>query len=135
MRRAGKIIIITIVFLWIFLPGIGVHAQPDDIILNHESTFVKKRRSAVPFPHGLHMENYACLDCHHKFKDGENILDEDELEDGNPAAQCVTCHDLNSNCNLHKAFHIQCLDCHVEESGKGINSGPRQCRGCHSLKK
>jgi len=133
-RHRGKIIFMMIVWFVTGIPGPRCLAQPDDIVLNHENAFKTKRRSVVNFPHGRHMENYGCLDCHHRYEDGENVLDEDELEEGNPAAVCSTCHGLKTDCDLHKAFHCLCLDCHAKESKAGVATGPRQCKGCHTLK-
>ena len=133
-HHRGKFFFMAILLFAAIFPGVPSFGQPEDIILNHETTFEKKRRSVVRFPHGLHMENYDCQDCHHKYENGENVLDAEELEEGNPAALCSTCHGLTTNCDLHKAFHCLCLDCHVKESKSGANTGPRQCKGCHTLK-
>lgn len=106
-------------------------AQPDEILLNHVKQFIQKRRPPVPFPHGVHMERFECLACHHKYENGKNVLDEDELEEGNPAATCTACHNIKSGCNLQKVFHRQCLECHVNKRPPGEKYGPRMCIGCH----
>lgn len=119
--------------VWIaFFPtGSIVHAQPEEIVLNHIKDFKIKRRPPVTFPHEFHMERFECLDCHHRYENGKNVLDEDELAEGSPAARCSTCHSLKDKCDLQKAFHRQCLGCHVNQKTPGEPTGPRMCVGCH----
>jgi len=111
--------------------GSIVHAQPEEILLNHIKDFKIKRRPPVTFPHELHMERFECLDCHHRYEKGKNVLDESELEEGSPAAKCSTCHSLKNKCDLKNAFHRQCLNCHVNNKVPGEPTGPRMCVGCH----
>ena len=135
------------------LVGTGLlWAQPEEILLDHDVQFFynknmpQKLRSATVFPHQLHLEAYDCLECHHDYRDGRNVLDEDELEEGNPDILCSACHDSQSNIDLKDAFHQQCVGCHIESrpryfiSGRGIqwksilspgSSGPRCCGECH----
>ncbi len=82
--------------------------------------------------HELHMEEFDCLSCHHKYEDNENILDEAVLEEGNPDIQCSSCHDRSAKMDLQKAFHSQCMGCHENLKVKGASSGPRLCGECHT---
>jgi c(7)-type cytochrome triheme protein len=123
--------LLIVCFLTFFFSGPLLFAQPEEIILNNSKTFINKRQSSVTFPHELHMERFECLDCHHRYENNKNVLDEDELEEGNSAAQCAGCHNLKSTCDLQKAFHRQCLNCHVNNRKPGEKSGPRMCIGCH----
>ena len=106
-------------------------AQSEVIMLDHQEMFEKKHYPPVPFPHELHMESIGCLDCHHDYQDGKNVLDESLLEEGNPSAQCVTCHRLEICCDVQKAYHGLCMGCHLRAAAKGNPSGPRMCAGCH----
>ncbi|NOY70343.1 MAG: cytochrome c3 family protein [Deltaproteobacteria bacterium] len=85
--------------------------------------------------HDTHMENLDCLDCHHKYLNGKNVLDEDDLEEGNPDILCSSCHKDNSKLNLRRAFHKQCIGCHDKLSAKGERRGPSLCGECHSRHK
>lgn len=92
-------------------------------------------RAAAYFPHDKHMEVVGeCKACHHKYADGVNILEEDEL-DGGDGMRCRTCHtDATSNetsIDGREAFHRQCIQCHRALEKEGKASGPRTCGTCH----
>lgn len=98
------------------------------------------QRARVNFPHESHMEVGACLDCHHKYERGENVLDEDELAETEPdgeillsldatdgeSAKCASCHNEKSKIEGMEAFHQMCLGCHAESE-----KGPAMCGECH----
>jgi len=106
-------------------------AQPDEILLNHSKAFGHSRQYPVRFSHGKHMSEFDCLDCHHRYENKQNVLDSTALEEGSPAAQCITCHNPKSNCQLQTVFHKQCLGCHTQIRKTGRESGPRLCIDCH----
>ena len=113
-----------------------VIAQPQKMILNNIKVFEKKERPPVLFPHELHMEgDLSCTDCHHKYENGKNILDEDELEEGNSKIKCSNCHaDFGVIAiNLRDAFHQQCMSCHRKKK-EGKKTGPILCGQCHPWK-
>jgi len=112
-----------------FLAASILYAQPENIILDHPAAFEKKQRSPVLFPHEQHMMNYECLDCHHKYENGKNVLDEDELIEENSDIACAKCHHPKMKIDLQKAFHRQCMLCHKENK-----TGPRLCGECHVKK-
>ena len=122
-------IIQFLILFFVFVPI--VIAQPDEILLEHNMSLKDRKRPPVYFNHELHMEEIDCLDCHHNYKNGENILDEDDLEEGNPAALCITCHKVEKSTDLEKTFHGSCFRCHIQESKKGNKNSPRICIGCH----
>ena len=97
---------------------------------NHDA-YAVKQRTIVAFPHDLHMDAFECLDCHHEYIDGENVLDEDELEADNPAIRCVACHDSTAHIDLKKALHRQCVGCHREMRKEKMAIGPELCGECH----
>jgi len=111
----------------------ALYAETNDGTTLHERT-----RPSVDFfdrYHDLHMENFQCLDCHHKYIDGKNVLDEEDLEEGNPNILCSSCHTEKSQINFTRAFHEECIGCHDRLSAKGEKTGPSLCGECHVRKK
>jgi len=108
-------------------------AQPEDILIDHGEAYGTKQRPAVAFPHEIHMAgDLSCTDCHHQYDDkGENVLDESELEEGNPEIRCAHCHTQKTRINLRQAFHRQCVGCHTKTHTDGKDTGPRLCGECH----
>jgi hypothetical protein len=108
------------------------HAQPEKILIDNTNSFQGKQRTAVGFKHGLHMESIECLSCHHRYENGKNTLDESELEDEDAKnVKCVSCHNQKSKTNLKKAFHHQCMGCHMNLRKQGRITGPELCGQCH----
>ena len=103
-------------------------AQEEEMVLSAGET---AQRPAVTFSHDVHMGIYDCLACHHDFQDGVNVLDEGDLEEGNPAIRCSNCHNDQSGLDLQKAFHRQCIGCHIEVRKADQVSGPEMCGACH----
>jgi len=88
-------------------------------------------RAAAYFPHDKHMEVVdGCNRCHHRFVDGVNVLEEDEL-DGGEAMRCRTCHTDANTIDGREAFHRQCIQCHRALEKEGGVGGPRTCGTCH----
>lgn len=84
-----------------------------------------RRRPPVSFDHESHAEEFDCLDCHHVFVDGENVLDPLDLETGDAQAACSACHNGSPDERM-RAFHAQCATCH-----EGRETAPKSCNGCH----
>jgi hypothetical protein len=88
-------------------------------------------RAAAYFPHDWHMEVVDdCKSCHHRYEDGVNVLEEDEL-DGGDGMRCRTCHTDEASVDGQEAFHRQCIQCHRALEKQGVASGPRTCGTCH----
>lgn len=104
-------------------------AQDEEMLLNTGTDI--NTRPPVAFSHDLHMGLYECLDCHHDMKDGANVLDEDTLEEGNPDILCGNCHNDQASLDLQKAYHRQCMGCHIDNRKAGNASGPEMCGACH----
>jgi Class III cytochrome C family len=101
---------------------------------NKEKSFTNRQRPPVNFleeMHDMHMETYECLDCHHSYEKGENVLDESELEEGNQDIQCAACHHSESKTGLREAFHNQCIGCHEKRNDQEGGSLPILCGECH----
>ena len=100
----------------------------------HEQTFANRQRPPVNFlneMHDLHMETYECLDCHHRYENGENVLDESELEEGNQDIRCAACHHSEAKTRTREAFHNQCIGCHEKLNDREGGSLPILCGECH----
>ncbi len=104
-----------------------------------------KQRPQVSFSHEDHMGmgESGCLECHHKYENGENVLDDGELggaeyeetmildvnaPEDSSGYECATCHGNKtiSKMSAMDAFHKQCIGCHEKEK-----KGPVLCGECH----
>ena len=126
MKKNNMLIFIA-GLLGLFVFG-SVYAQEDIQKLEHD-IFINRERPVVAFPHALHADDLGldCFECHHIYKDGDNVWDESELCD------CSGCHSLEADgkkMSLMRAFHTNCKGCHLEQ-----NKGPVTCGECHSKKK
>lgn len=133
MKFDRKFGLISLLFFLILIYGVwvsGLYAYPEDIDFGGT-----KNRGPVAFPHELHMETFECLDCHHVMENGENILDESDLEEGEPDILCASCHTSQSKIKTKEAFHYQCIKCHDKYRLTQEDTGPTLCGECHILKK
>ncbi len=119
---------VLLIPLLILFPLFGAYGQEENIILEQPGG----QRPAVDFPHELHMGELDCLDCHHDYdENGENVLDEDSLEEGNDDLKCDACHDASTKIDLRSAFHKKCMGCHIELRKENKPTGPELCGECH----
>ncbi len=130
MKKIDLIVLLFISVLLGIICATGLYAYPEDIEFGGENT-----RGGVAFPHELHMDGFECLDCHHIMEDGQNILDESDLEEGDPDALCSSCHNSQSKIEKREAFHYQCMGCHNNYKMTPEVTGPTLCGECHILKK
>ena len=113
------------------LPGAAcLYAQESEIFIDNASAYSNKNRSAVYFSHENHMESFECLDCHHDYQNGKNVLDEDELEEDGKA-RCATCHTKGASIDLKTAYHRQCVGCHRLVNKQEDAGLPITCQNCH----
>ena len=139
IRLPVLLILLSMLFV---MPYAG--AQDDELIIDNPGAYRKKQRVGVNFPHDLHVGNFECLACHHDYKEGQNLLDEKMLEEGNPNLHCSACHNENTDINLKQAYHRQCIGCHREFRIHccckvcdkiiwlvGSAPGPELCGECH----
>lgn len=111
------------------LSGLCLAQEGEMLLTSGEG--VSDQRPPVPFSHDLHMGLYECLACHHDYENGVNVLDEDDLVEGDPAAQCASCHDGGSDLDRQQAYHRQCIGCHIDARKAGRSSAPEMCGSCH----
>jgi c(7)-type cytochrome triheme protein len=124
-----SVIIVLMIHLILFASS-HLSAQPEKILLDHPEVFKKRARPPVAFSHIRHMEAVpSCKDCHHKYENGKNVLDEGTLQEGNKGIKCSACHGVRDRIDLKEAFHSQCISCH-----KNKKTGPRFCGECHIRK-
>lgn len=126
---------------------INLSAQPDEILLDNKSEFTSRQRPAVKFPHLAHMEaDIECSSCHHRFKNGENQVDDSELEEGEEGIKCASCHRRKTGFkfkpeldptkrNLMQAYHRMCMGCHRQLKKDNKAAGAVTCGECHPRKK
>lgn len=108
----------------------NVFPQPEELFIENGKDGLRSSRPGVMFHHELHMESHECLDCHHDYQDGENVLDESELEeDGN--ASCGACHVKSASIDLKTAYHRQCIKCHRTLNREADYTLPITCQDCH----
>lgn len=122
---------VPILLVGVFLTAPFIADAQEGMITLNTDEIEDKQRPPVAFPHELHMGLYECLDCHHNFEGGENILDEDELYEGNEEIACSACHGPGDNPDLQQSFHYQCMGCHIQVRKSGQASGPELCGACH----
>lgn len=108
-----------------------LYAQDAGIYIENSEPYRSKSRPAVYFSHEDHMEIYECLDCHHDYQNGENVLDEDDLEEDG-SADCAACHSKGASIELKTAYHRQCMGCHRLVNKQEAGTLPITCRDCHN---
>ncbi len=117
--------------LGLLLPGAAhLYAQESEITIDNPSAYPSKNRTTVYFSHENHMETFECLDCHHDYQNGENMLDEDELEEDG-SARCAACHSKGASIDLKTAYHRQCMGCHRLVNKQEDAGLPITCQDCH----
>ena len=129
--RSKKTLILLAGFLMLVGLGLSLANAQEEIIDLNADPELARQRSAVAFSHDLHMGLYECLDCHHKYEDGVNGLDEDDLVEDSPEVNCAACHDASASIDRQRAFHRQCMGCHIQVRKAGEASGPEMCGACH----
>jgi c(7)-type cytochrome triheme protein len=148
MSRGRFLVLMMILSIATFLWAVSLEAQPDDITLDDNEVFTSRSRPAVEFPHLLHFDDAGieCSECHHRFQDGENIVDDSELEEGAAGIKCSSCHkseagfrfkpDLDpTKRTLRQAYHRMCMSCHRQLKKENKKAGFVTCGGCHPKKK
>lgn len=92
------------------------------------------KRSAVEFPHAVHMELGDCTVCHHT---------QEGLKAGSATVvePCSDCHLKPEKAETPKCsemslkknpFHVSCIDCHKEQAPKYPDKLlPVKCDDCH----
>jgi len=143
MTRKTHALLIAIIFASILIAGhlfqvnAGMEEAGDlnEITIDYKG-YTKDRRGPVPFAHRDHAKEYgiACWDCHHDFKDGENIW-----EPWGETKPCIACHapqkSKPEDISLQRAFHYGCKVCHLEMAEEGtFSEDPRKCSTCHTKK-
>lgn len=132
MRMKGLLLGGLLIGGWMAIAAPCLRAQPERVLLDPAKDFGKKGRPAVSFPHDRHVEvTGSCKECHHRYEQGRNVLDESQLEEGGPAIRCASCHPSKSHLGLERAFHDQCMGCHRKLRHERKKTGPRYCGECH----
>lgn len=123
----------TAIIIIVSLVAAGAGGTGGDVIISYPSVFAGLSRPAVVFPHERHYNwGLGCLDCHHRYENGLNVLTENELQPGTPAVSCASCHGTARD--LERSYHVKCIGCHRDMKKRGSSTGPVMCGQCH-LKK
>ena len=130
-RKTKKTLILLAGFILVVGLGLSIAFAQEEIINLNADPEAARQRTPVAFSHELHMGLYECLDCHHKFENGANVLDEDDLVEDSPEVSCGSCHDDKASIDRQRAYHRQCMGCHIEVRKAGEASGPEMCGACH----
>ena len=109
---------------------ISAAVATDDMKVIKSEAFKTHTRPAAVFVHDAHNnkakigEVEHCGMCHHGV-DKNGKLDKKVSSEGTP---CADCHAVNAKKGtpLMRAYHQQCITCHVEKK-----LGPTYCGGCH----
>lgn len=130
-RKKATVLVSAFFSLFLVLSGNCVLAQDLELKMTDDVT-----RPPVIFPHDLHMSGFDCFDCHHDYdEDGNNILDDYALEEGNPDILCGACHTGKTTIEPREAFHLQCMGCHEQFTFNKRPTGPVLCGECHVKEK
>ena len=98
--------------------------------LKDRTLFNGPARGDVLFPHDRHYAwGIGCLSCHHRYENGVNVLEIEELYRGGIDVSCASCHGTGRE--LERVYHRMCIDCHADFRSKGIKAGPVMCGRCH----
>ena len=92
-----------------------------------DAGFAAHTRLPAVFNHDAHNEKAGlddCTVCHHGEKDGKRDPSQDTS--GIPCSDCHTAVGKPGRTPLMRAFHKQCLGCHMEKK-----KGPVTCGDCH----
>ncbi len=124
----------TVFLVMAILFGAAAAGSTGNVLrISNFSIFKKLSRSAVDFHHERHYSwGPGCLDCHHRYKGGVNVLDVNELKPGVPAVSCASCHTTARE--LERSYHRMCINCHLDMKKRGATYGPVMCGQCHSKK-
>lgn len=107
--------------------GASAALSQEDMKIIKAEAFASHTRPASVFVHDAHNEKAKiedCAQCHHG-KDADGKQDKSDISAGVP---CADCHavDARQGTPLKRAYHQQCIKCHVEQK-----QGPTHCAGCH----
>lgn len=133
-------VIHTTLTVLIGAPGqiVGHQTNQESITIN-STLWEKHTKPPVVFMHKKHQEKNKCDRCHHDYKDGINMWNEDLA-----VLNCQKCHDEPTQKgekqlpeavlakNLKVAYHTQCVGCH--RTMKRVNKdtkAPTTCNKCH----
>ncbi len=136
MKHRGRVLlglILGVAVLAAFTLAYAATKAPDkDITIESKDVFKTPKKAPVTFSHEKH-KGAKCTDCHHEFKDGQNVWKE-----GQEVKKCSACHQLEAKdkvLGLEKAYHEKCQGCHKKvKKEKKDTKAPTACQKCHPKK-
>ncbi|CCH48182.1 acidic tetraheme cytochrome c3 TmcA [Pseudodesulfovibrio piezophilus] len=127
MKRLATPMAIIVVLVFIYL--IPTAFSQDDMTQVPVTAFTVLERPQVAFNHDMHNEKAEiddCVVCHHGRTD-DGAMD---MENSSEGESCDSCHLVkpeNGETPLMRAYHRQCIACHVKSL-----KGPVTCGECHT---
>ncbi len=125
-----KILLLSIGLIFLAAGVLTATDVTEKIVIDNKG-YGKDIKGPVNLNHLKHSKDYnaACTDCHHEYKDGNNVW-----KGGDAVKTCVSCHDPEKTqekvLKLQTAFHNNCKDCH-KKSGKDTAPSSK-CNDCHA---
>ncbi len=132
MTQKGRVfIVLAVVSVFtaaVTLAYAATAAPEKDITIHSTDVFKESKKGPVVFSHVKHKAS-KCTDCHHEYKDGQNVWKE-----GQEVKKCSACHKLETEgktVKLEKAYHDKCINCHKKAKAEKKPTGPTACTKCH----
>ena len=150
MKRIGMMvsIVVFIALCYSMIAAVCAEQQPvePEFQIDNRKEFAKSVQGPVLLTHEKHSKEHkvACTECHHVYKDDQNIWKEDDKVE-----KCVTCHPTDRTAatekfgetkklDLKNAFHKNCQTCHKEVNKTKVDAtgemAPTKCKECHGEK-
>jgi len=126
MKRTTLTPLALLVLVAAVLLAVPAMSQQDMTTVSTEG-FKKTTRLPAAFAHDTHNDKAGltdCSTCHHGEKDGKRDASADTS--GIPCSDCHTAEGKPGKTPLMRAFHRQCMSCHMEKK-----KGPVTCGDCH----
>ncbi|OLN27345.1 Tetraheme cytochrome c isozyme 2 [Desulfovibrio sp. DV] len=126
MKRSPLMPLALLVLVAAVLLAAPAMSQQDMTTVPTEG-FKKTTRPPAAFAHDAHNEKAGlsdCTACHHGEKDGKRDPSADTA--GIPCSDCHTAVAAPGKTPLMRAFHRQCMGCHMDKK-----KGPVTCGDCH----
>ncbi len=127
MKKQKHSFAVFAALMGVLVLGVSTAVPQEDMKTVAPEALKPLTRPAASFVHDKHNEKAKledCAVCHHG-EDADGRLDKEDMSAGIP---CVDCHavDAKEDTPLQRAYHQQCIRCHVENK-----LGPTYCGGCH----
>lgn len=140
--RVFTTLLLTVCFVGATALIVTADVPEEDVLVLDSPLYQEHTWPVVSFNHTMHFDDlgYDCTECHHLYKGGENVWDEDQ-----GVKKCQECHNEptvknerrlpipKQKLNLKLAFHDNCKGCHRTYNHENdTDSAPIRCQDCHT---